>query len=128
MKVLGANGLQYLITKLMGVDFIVEQGTSGIWTYRKWNSGVSECWGIDTSHTSVAGNKNINDIYLPDIFNAAPIPQVTQGTSGTIDSYVKYVEIPSGKKNGHYYFDIYVYSANANKNIFLSLVARGRWK
>jgi hypothetical protein len=29
-------------------DYIVEQGTSGIWTYRKWNSGVAECWGIYT--------------------------------------------------------------------------------
>ena len=27
------------------VDYIVEQGTSGIWTYRKWNSGIAECWG-----------------------------------------------------------------------------------
>ena len=26
-------------------DFIVEQGTSGIWTYRKWYSGIAECWG-----------------------------------------------------------------------------------
>ena len=28
----------------LSVDYIVEQGTSGIWSYRKWNSGVSECW------------------------------------------------------------------------------------
>ena len=26
-------------------DFIVEQGVSGMWTYRKWNSGIAECWG-----------------------------------------------------------------------------------
>lgn len=26
-------------------DYIIEQGTSGIWTYRKWNSGIAECWG-----------------------------------------------------------------------------------
>ena len=26
-------------------DFVVEKGTSGIWTYRKWQSGISECWG-----------------------------------------------------------------------------------
>ena len=32
-------------------DYIVEQGTSGIWTYRKWNSGVAECWG----RTSISG-------------------------------------------------------------------------
>ena len=25
-------------------DYIVEQGVSGIWTYRKWASGVAECW------------------------------------------------------------------------------------
>ena len=27
------------------VDYVVEEGTSGIWTYRKWNSGIAECWG-----------------------------------------------------------------------------------
>lgn len=25
-------------------DYVIEQGTSGVWKYRKWNSGVSECW------------------------------------------------------------------------------------
>lgn len=25
-------------------DYVVEQGTSGSWTYRKWNSGIAECW------------------------------------------------------------------------------------
>ena len=29
-------------------DYVIEQGTDGIWTYRKWNSGVSECWGANT--------------------------------------------------------------------------------
>lgn len=36
------------------VDYIVEQGTSGDWTYRKWNSGVAECWGIHTGTTNIA--------------------------------------------------------------------------
>lgn len=30
---------------LLKADYIVEQGTDGIWTYRKWNSGIAECWG-----------------------------------------------------------------------------------
>lgn len=25
-------------------DYVMEQGTSGAWTYRKWASGVAECW------------------------------------------------------------------------------------
>ncbi len=27
-------------------DYVVEQGVSGKWSYRKWNSGIGECWGI----------------------------------------------------------------------------------
>lgn len=27
-------------------DYVVEHGTSGVWKYRKWASGVSECWAI----------------------------------------------------------------------------------
>ena len=34
-------------------DYIVETGTDGIWTYRKYASGVAECWGV-TSTTSAA--------------------------------------------------------------------------
>lgn len=25
-------------------DYVVASGPSGKWTYRKWNSGISECW------------------------------------------------------------------------------------
>lgn len=25
-------------------DYVIEEGTSGVWTYRKWHSGVYECW------------------------------------------------------------------------------------
>lgn len=34
-------------------DFVVAQGTDGIWTYRKWNSGVAEIWG--TKEQSITG-------------------------------------------------------------------------
>lgn len=27
-------------------DFPIEEGTDGIWSYRKWHSGVAECWGL----------------------------------------------------------------------------------
>lgn len=33
-------------------DYVETIGTSGIWTYRKWHSGIAECWGTvaPTSH------------------------------------------------------------------------------
>lgn len=40
------------LLKDMGInDYIVEQGTSGIWTYRKWNSGLGEYWGKEQGFT-----------------------------------------------------------------------------
>lgn len=32
------------LRNLGAVDYVVEQGVSGIWIYRKWNSGIAECW------------------------------------------------------------------------------------
>lgn len=62
-------------------DFVVEQGTSGIWTYRKWNSGVAECWGRyqpgSVASTTKWGNiyyGTISSVNFPSgLFNAAPI-------------------------------------------------------
>lgn len=42
---------QYSISQ--AVDYIVTEGTSGIWTYRKWNSGIAECWGTYASTAAV---------------------------------------------------------------------------
>lgn len=39
--------LKALLTKILDalkVDYVVAEGTSGSWTYRKWNSGKFEAW------------------------------------------------------------------------------------
>lgn len=43
--------LKTLLTRILealSVDYVVEEGTSGIWTFRKWKSGIVECWGLAT--------------------------------------------------------------------------------
>ena len=78
------------LSQRLGVDWIVEQGTRGIWTYRKWNSGIAECWG-KSEHT-VEHYATLNgfyayyvDIALPFTFAAVPIktflPQIGSGFS-----------------------------------------------
>lgn len=58
-EILGGGVTLSRILSKLGVDFIVEEGTSGNWYYRKWNSGFAECWGkhqITKSHyTTVNG-------------------------------------------------------------------------
>ena len=38
----------FYLTPDTTADFIVEQGVSGNFAYRKWESGIAECWGIVT--------------------------------------------------------------------------------
>lgn len=67
-------------------DFIVEQGTSGIWTYRKWASGIAECWGTSDTVTITSWNQwggmytasnAIPAYYYPVQFSAPPMLQIT---------------------------------------------------
>ena len=48
-------------------DYVVEQGTDGIWTYRKWNSGIAECWGYWPA-TNASGSIRALEIFLPFAF------------------------------------------------------------
>lgn len=56
------------------VDWVVEEGTSGIWKYRKWDSGIAECWGMAeisglswSSYTTggIATNYNSSPAQIP---------------------------------------------------------------
>lgn len=47
------NQLESLSTKIDSTtDYIIEQGSSGIWEYRKWNSGTVDLWGTYTATLS----------------------------------------------------------------------------
>lgn len=58
-------------------DFVVEQGTSGIWTYRKWYSGYVEAWCFATNiNGAYADSLEVPSetyLYFPfDIYSAQP--------------------------------------------------------
>lgn len=54
-----------------GIDSIVAEGTSGIWYYRKWSSGIGECWGRVQQTCEIA--RTWGDIYVSGT-SAGPIP------------------------------------------------------
>ena len=60
------------------VDYVVEQGVSSDTTYRKWNSGVAECWIYTTQNVAI--NSTYGSLYqgtwqwqFPFEFTSAPI-------------------------------------------------------
>jgi len=65
-------------------DYIVEQGTSGIWRYRKWKSGVCELWGMTTVNMSTVSKTTFasNAVYTESITLSLPF------SAGTADESV----------------------------------------
>lgn len=64
----GHSNTKFYLNNIILGDFVVEQGESGIWTYKKWNSGACECWGnVSTTPTTVNGNNAIT-VNLPFAF------------------------------------------------------------
>lgn len=81
--------------KMKGVnvsDFVTSQGTSGIWQYRKWKSGIAECWGrktvtvnVSSSWGNVFTSGSISDLNVtfPFTFSAVPTVQASLTANGT---------------------------------------------
>lgn len=62
-------------------DFVTSQGTSGIWTYRKWKSGIAECWCQYSFTTAISTAWGVlyesGAVTLPSFpFTFSQIPQV----------------------------------------------------
>lgn len=84
LKTTNKDNLVNAINEL-SVDYVVEQGTNDIWTYRKWNSGIAECWCNKTLITAISNawgsiydsNNKINEFDFPsNLFIEAPILSV----------------------------------------------------
>lgn len=52
---LNGVSIQDILSKL-GTDYIAEQGTTGVWTWRKFESGIAEMWGIFSADTLAVTN------------------------------------------------------------------------
>ena len=118
-------------------DFVVEEGTKGIWTYRKWNSGIAECWG--TSSVTSTFNKTWGALYVcepterqdyPFTFVARPVETVTMRNKGVGCFY--YAE--SGNKGMNTTTQTAVYCATRPTStveqfvFYVDYHVSGRWK
>lgn len=127
-------------------DWVISSGQSGIWTYRKWNSGIAECW-ADTTVTVTSwtlwGNQYQGNFspqyfeYPSEFFVSTPqllvscYPPATGGfgTSG--------VELWTDANHNHtkdatpYIYPLRPQTASAptgNAPVIISMQAKSRWK
>ena len=110
-------------------DYVLEQGTRGIWTYRKWSSGICEYWGKeqgftlnDGAHSSppapftVVNTKNytvtVTNWYGTDDNRAARTNIITCGglqKNGSVSVYDKNPDGTWGTGYRAYYYDVKAY-------------------
>ena len=115
-------------------DFVVEQGTTTNWSYRKWNSGVAECWGTAkyTASTSLASGDNFQfTVPYPVVFTEKPVSFI--GTRGDGMAYqVKkcYPLFPTDKDNAKNItiWAVLESSVSANNTVTFNVHTSGRWK
>ena len=120
-----------LATKM--TDFIIEQGTSGIWTYRKWHSGISECWGtysasiaVNTASAGYGGYRSAEvtaTAYPTDLFNA--VPSVTMTASGSGGYWVNNAS-GGTSTNAKFYLSSGASLSAASRGV--NIHAFGKWK
>lgn len=72
-------------------DRVTSQGTSGIWRYRQWASGVKECWGTWTGTINLSTHNysgfyytDTQTVNFPFTFSSTPSLQVNGGPTNFI--------------------------------------------
>lgn len=106
-------------TIISKADYVVEQGTSGNWTYRKWNSGIYECWVRTGSGSSVT-------IYFPITFVEQPRILATSGSSQPASIYGSVNVFTRGTSTSK--TDIHFEANVASTTIWADVYVIGKWK
>ena len=110
------------------VSVIEEEGTIGIWYYRKWRSGVAECWGqpsnsVASSGTFLGANAYSTNFALPSglfvsVDSANANPRV--GSSYAIPAYIYTTPTSVGVDA--------LSNESGTKDFSANIFVRGRWK
>jgi hypothetical protein len=117
-------------------DYVVDYGVSGIWTYRKWDSGIAECWGVASKTTAFSvwtspiyyGNTYVSENFPTGLFTSVPNLNVSMRASGA-DVWIGSSSSGglSATNTGQYY-PLRVGSSGSNVTYSTFFCAKGKWK
>lgn len=131
---LAANKSYDFLTTKTAKDFVTAQGTSGDWCYRKWNSGVAECWRTVGEYVASTKWEAWGGIYLsPGVSGGAlpftvygAVPAITAHNAGNSTMGV----VTAGDISSTTLNDIRCFrgTAGGNLNVVYDIYVIGRWK
>ena len=116
-------------------DYIIESGTENGWYWRKWYSGVAECFG-KFSHESISLSDNVNGVYFSTtsfqenfpvgLFIESPVCHISPDTGYWGISGIEYIGGLSKDKTFGYYF--YRLEDSRTVSLWVMISAKGYWK
>jgi hypothetical protein len=113
-------------------NYIVEQGTSGVWTYRKWNNGFAECYGYHTISNTKCDTAWGSLYYSPEIwlpnfpFTFVGSPDVYISWQSDFSAFIDGVGKRSSTSPGRTF--LYRPDNTGTLNGRFAIYAYGRWK
>lgn len=124
--------IEQILTKLDDIDdYIVDQGTDGVWTYRKWASGIAECWAYfkyeNLAMTTVEGYgyyASLTTENFPSGLFVGNAPKVTVGAelSGALGGFA--IRTTNYAAMSGYFWA----TKSTTRTTYLHAHAIGRWK
>ena len=116
-------------------DVVIEQGINGIWTYRKWKSGIAECWGtriienvkVDKTWGSLYYAEPPESIQYPLTFINKPIETVMMSSDGMWTWYAA-ASINTTMYTGKYLIMRPDSASTTAYTVYLHYQVRGQWK
>lgn len=129
-----SDGTDAYIKEMKVADTVIEQGTSGIWTYRKWNSGVAECWGTSARSNVAMGQWGSSSLYYGTItadswpsglFTSAPNANMFARVSGGNGWLTQTTNMTASSTGTRYVIGV---SSTALSAVNVIVYAYGRWK
>ena len=120
--------------------YIVEQGSSGIWSYRKWNDYTMECWGrkicndvycVNQWGTVYESNKIYSETY-PFVFESIPYQMISISGSNSHSFMLEYPASADSNTTtstgGWYFVRPSSMSGDTGKTVYVDIYIKGKIK
>lgn len=123
--------LKELIAKIVSTPLVIEHGTNGIWTYRKWSDGTAECWGRSdlgskaiTTAYGYGYYASANTINFPStFFNNVPTVTISSQDGAGYGTWFNITTVTTASVAGYMYA-----TTSITPPITLNINAVGKWK
>lgn len=119
-------------------DYVVAQGQQGIWTYRRWASGIAECWIETYKPPTIQFNEKWGSVLwsatiaspgnYPFTFKTAPLVIPTWATASTYSCPIWARPVGGGSLTKCPNFQAIDQGKGSQANAVLGVYVKGTWK